>query len=220
MTDPNRSHISLIVDRTGSMQTIRTDAEGAVNAFIKDQQKEDLPCSILLADFDDHEPFRMVYDGELKGCPDYTLVPRGSTPLLDAIGKGISLTGERLAAKPEAERPGKVFFVIQTDGQENSSKEWTLEKVVEAIKRQESVFAWTFIFLGAGKDAWASSQMFKGTNMFANVVRGGVTGQSVAATYSVTSSNLRAARAGAQGVNYAVVVDDEGKVTPEPPKQA
>jgi hypothetical protein len=85
----------------------------------------------------------------------YKLVPRGSTALLDAVGRAINETGERLAKMPEAERPGLVVFVVMTDGPENSSREFTKSHIKQMIEHQQSVYKWQFTFLGANQDAFA-----------------------------------------------------------------
>jgi len=78
---------------------------------------------------------------------------RGCTALLDAIGKTILDIGYRLSVMGEEARPGKVIFVITTDGMENASKEFTYEKVKELINHQQEKYGWEFIFLGANVDA-------------------------------------------------------------------
>jgi hypothetical protein len=65
----------------------------------------------------------------------------------------ITDVGAELAALPEGERPGTVVVVVLTDGHENSSHEWTHDAVGAAIRRQESEYAWDFLFLGANMDA-------------------------------------------------------------------
>jgi len=225
MVDTNKSHITLLCDRTGSMSVIKNDAEGAVNAFIEEQKKLPNPCTMLLAEFDapmgilaegQFPWFHIVHDGDLADTPKYSLRPRGNTALYDAMGQAIVVTGERLSALPEAERPGHVFMVIQTDGQENSSRDWSLSKLIEAIKTHEDQFSWTFIFLGTGPDAFATGQSFQGTRMSsAHTVGGSGTAKGYGETYSYVSSNVAATRGGAQGVVYGGKVDDEGNVTPD-----
>ena len=65
------------------------------------------------------------------------------------MGRLISALGERLAAKPEAERPEHVIVAIFTDGLENASKEFTQGKVAEMVKTQQEQFNWKFLFSGA-----------------------------------------------------------------------
>jgi hypothetical protein len=71
------------------------------------------------------------------------------TALLDAMGRTIDDLGKELAALPESERPEQVIVVTLTDGYENSSHDYTHEKVAELIKQQREAYNWEFIFLGA-----------------------------------------------------------------------
>lgn len=66
----------------------------------------------------------------------YKLVPRESTALVDAVGRAINETGERLAKMPEAERLGLVVFVVMADGLENSSREFTKSQIEQMIEHQ------------------------------------------------------------------------------------
>ncbi|MBL8814376.1 MAG: hypothetical protein JNM43_29680 [Planctomycetaceae bacterium] len=83
------------------------------------------------------------------------LKPRGSTALLDAVGRAIIETGARLRAMEESQRHGLVVFVIVTDGQENASREFSRDKIREMIDHQQSVYSWKFTFLAANQDAFA-----------------------------------------------------------------
>ena len=148
--------ITLVVDRSGSMQKIREDAEGGVNTFIQEQAKHPGEALLTLVQFDTEYEF--VHRGmPIKQVPPYTLVPRGNTALLDAVGRAINETGERLAKMAEDVRPGLVVFVITTDGLENSSKEFSKAQIKEMIVRQQSAYKWQFIFLGANQDAFAEA---------------------------------------------------------------
>ncbi len=73
--------------------------------------------------------------------------------MLDAIGRSVIALGERLAALPDAERPGTVVVAIMTDGMENASREFTHEAVKELITRQEQAYNWQFLYMGADQDA-------------------------------------------------------------------
>ena len=148
--------VTLVIDRSGSMQSIREDAEGGVNSFIKEQAKQPGDALLTLVQFDTEYEF--VYKAvPVKQVTDYVLTPRGSTALLDAVGKAINETGERFAKMPEEDRPGLVIIVILTDGQENSSKEFAKAQIKEMIERQQSQFNWHFTFLGANQDAFAEA---------------------------------------------------------------
>jgi hypothetical protein len=158
MTNPDYSYIAVVLDRSGSIFSIKEDVEGGLNTFIKDQQEVPGKADLYLTQFDTE--YDVVYDGDLQGAPKVTVVPRDMTALLDAIAKTIVVVGEKLAAKDEADRPGHVIFVISTDGLENASKEFSLyqggrEKIFKMITTQREQFGWEFIFLAANQDAIA-----------------------------------------------------------------
>jgi hypothetical protein len=153
----NLTDLTVVIDRSGSMQSCKTDAEGGMNSFIKAQKELPGDCNFSLVQFDTEYEFlyraKPIRDVTLA----YSLVPRGHTALLDAVGRAIVETGERLKNMNEAERPGLVVFVIITDGQENASKEFKRSKIKEMIEHQTNVYKWQFTFLGANQDAFAEA---------------------------------------------------------------
>jgi uncharacterized protein YegL len=149
--------ITLVVDRSGSMQAIRADAEGGVNALIEEQRKEPGEAALTLVQFDTE--YEVVHRGVPIGdVPAYSLVPRGMTALLDAVGRAINETDERIRSMPEEDRPGLVLFVINTDGLENSSQEFTKDQIKEMIEEQQKENDWHFTFLGANQDSFAEAR--------------------------------------------------------------
>jgi uncharacterized protein YegL len=152
----NLTDITLVVDRSGSMAQVKEDAEGGVNTFISEQGKEPDEALLTLVQFDTEYEF--LHKGmPIQQVPKYELIPRGTTALLDAVGKAINETGERLAKIDEGDRPGLVIFVVMTDGQENSSKEFTKAQLKKMIEKQQNEFNWHFTFLGANQDAFAEA---------------------------------------------------------------
>ena len=150
------SDVTVVLDRSGSMASCRDDAEGGLNTFIEEQKKHPGETLFTLVQFDTEYEF--VHKGKpIREVGPCQLVPRGMTALLDAVGRAIAETGERLAAMPEPDRPGLVVFVIVTDGQENSSKEYTKPQIKEMIERQQNDYKWQFSFLGANQDAFAEA---------------------------------------------------------------
>jgi uncharacterized protein YegL len=153
---PDLTDITLVVDRSGSMEQVQEDAQGGVNSFIKEQAKEPGEALLTLVQFDTEYEF--LHKGvPISQVPEYKLVPRGMTALLDAVGRAINETGERLSKMKEQHRPGLVIFVVMTDGLENSSKEFSKHLIKEMIKRQQEKFSWHFTFLGANQDAFAEA---------------------------------------------------------------
>lgn len=152
--------IIMVLDRSGSMDSIKKDVIGGFNKFLKEQQAIPGEATITLVQFD--HIYEVVYEGkklqEASLIDDKVYEPRGWTALLDAIGKTIDRTGKRLSDIPEDQRPSKVIFVIQTDGFENASKEYTNEKIIGMITHQKDVYKWEFVFLGANQDAIATAR--------------------------------------------------------------
>ena len=133
----NLADITIVVDKSGSMHSVRSDAEGGINSFLSDQAKQDGSANITLVEFS--TDWRFVYHAApVSSSMRYTLSPSGGTALLDAVGNAINDTGRRLAAMKEKDRPGVVTFVIVTDGQENSSREFTRAKIKEMIEHSSA----------------------------------------------------------------------------------
>lgn len=155
--NPNLTDITLVVDRSGSMQGIHDDAEGGINAFITEQAQQPGMALLTLVQFDTEYEF--IHSGvAIQQIPTYQLQPRGQTALLDAVGRAIKETGQRLANIPESDRPGLVVFVIVTDGHENASSEFTKTQIKEMIEHQQTVYKWRFTFLGADQYAFDEAQ--------------------------------------------------------------
>jgi hypothetical protein len=143
------------MDRSGSMEDCRQDAEAGLNEFISRQKALPGECTFTLVQFDTEYEFvyRAVPLQKISGrC---RLVPRGGTALLDALGRAISQTGGRLSLAPEGQRPGLVVFVIVTDGKENASTEYTRSDISRLIRFHSDVHRWQFTFLGANIDSFA-----------------------------------------------------------------
>lgn len=148
--------VTVVLDRSGSMQSCKDEAENGVNHFVDEQRKQPGECVFSLVQFDTEYEF--VHRGlKIADVPKFSLVPRGMTALLDAVGRAINETGARLAAMNENDRPGLVVFVIVTDGAENSSHEFKKPQIKEMIERQQKDYQWQFTFLGANQDAFGEA---------------------------------------------------------------
>lgn len=153
--DMDYTVIAGVLDRSGSIISIKTDVEGGLKTFIEGQQELSGRCDFTLAQFDD--VYEIVVPFQPIGTVDSTVPvePRGSTALLDAIGRTVTELGARLDALPENERPGHVIVAIITDGLENSSREYTRQQINDMITHQREKYGWEFIFLAANQDAIA-----------------------------------------------------------------
>lgn len=191
------TEIALVLDRSGSMDMVKNDTVGSFNTFIEDQKKVPGKVAFTLVQFDD--VYEIVHDGkDLQDIPaltSLTYTPRGSTALYDAIGTTLNKLGARIANMQENDRPEKVVFVILTDGEENSSKEFNASNVSEMITHQREKYKWEFIFLGANQDAIISAKTL-GINA-ANAMSYSSTGVGTQAAVEDMSSNVRGYRTGA-----------------------
>ncbi|RMF94244.1 MAG: hypothetical protein D6736_00365 [Nitrospinota bacterium] len=110
-----------------------------------------------MVQFDTQDPYEVLHHfaplQEIPALTRETYVPRAATPLLDALGRGINELEHSLAVIPEAVRPSKVVFVVITDGQENSSREFRKEQIVKMIREKQEKDGWQFVFLSADLEA-------------------------------------------------------------------
>jgi Mg-chelatase subunit ChlD len=155
----NYTEIAFILDRSGSMDVCRDAAIAGFNLFLEDQQRTEGLAKLTLVLFDDEYlvPINALPVVEVIALNQDTYVPRGSTALLDAIGRTVDDLGTRLEAMPEKNRPGQVIVAILTDGLENSSQSWTWKQIARVIRHQTEQYKWTFLFLGANQDAIATA---------------------------------------------------------------
>ncbi|MEI6842649.1 MAG: vWA domain-containing protein [Methanomicrobiales archaeon] len=141
--------ITVIIDRSGSMGSVRDDAIGAFNTFLSDRQKSDPDALMTMVQFD-HE-----YEVLVNGVPIQvvrplgreTYVPRGNTALLDAVGKTVGSIESR------THTANAILVAILTDGQENASVEWHAGQVRDLIQEREAK-GWDFYYLSAELSAF------------------------------------------------------------------
>ena len=155
----NYTEIAFVLDRSGSMEVCRDAAIAGFNLFLDEQQRTEGLAKLTLVLFDNEYlvPINALPVAEILALDHDTYVPRGSTALLDAIGRTIDDLGARLSATPELDRPGQVIVAILTDGLENSSQTCTWKQIARVIKQQTEQYKWTFLFLGANQDAIATA---------------------------------------------------------------
>lgn len=201
----NYTHVSSLLDRSGSMDKIKNDTIGGFNQFLSDQQKAPGQMTLTLAQFDNE--YEIVYDAvpikDAKPLTDQTFIPRGSTALLDSAARLIIDTGKKLAELPEDQRPERVMFIIITDGEENNSTEQTRKSLSIMVKHQEDKYGWQFVYLGANQDAFeeAGSMGMRGMNFQG-------TGQGMRAAYSSLSANVASNRSASRGTNVNLTQQD------------
>lgn len=150
------TRVLVIQDRSGSMEDRITETISGYNEYVKTLKDDDSDEAFLtLVQFDDR--YEVKEDNtpvsKVEDLSESTYVPRGMTALLDAVGRGVTTLKDKLGKNERA------LVVIMTDGIENYSKEWTRTKVTELIRSCEDIGRWTFVFLGAGQDAWQGGDL-------------------------------------------------------------
>lgn len=152
------TEIIIVIDKSGSMQPRQMDVIGGFNKFLEEQKKIPGEANIRLTLFDTaYDVGKSVPLNEAKSLDSNSYMPGGMTALLDAVGRTIDESGKDFASRPENQKPEKVIVVIMTDGEENSSKEYSKQQVKDRITEQQSKWNWEFIFLGANQDAFAEA---------------------------------------------------------------
>ena len=156
------TELVFILDKSGSMGGLETDTIGGYNSMLAKQQEVEGECHITTVLFDNN--YELLHDRiDIKAVSpisekEYQV--GGSTALLDAIGRTIHKIGNAQKHTADDYRAEKVMFVIITDGEENSSREYSAEKIKAQIERQKEKYGWEFVFLGANIDAIETAGRF------------------------------------------------------------
>lgn len=151
--------IAVVLDRSGSMQSVSEDTIGGFNGFLEEQQACPGEALFTLVQFAEHACVPApIPISDMRPLNEDTYRATGnSTALYDAIGATIDSVGARLHCLSEKDRPGKVLIMIQTDGHENSSTHYTRAQVAKMIKHQREKYTWDFVFIGASEQAVADA---------------------------------------------------------------
>ena len=155
-TEPAEAvHVSFLIDRSGSMAGMVGDVIGGYNEFVKEQQATEGECTFTAVQFDSQEPYKVTVDAlEIAKVPELTVAdyqPRGTTPLLDALGMLVESVTKREEGLKVAEDQ---IVVVFTDGHENDSHLWTRERLFAVVEEKKAA-GWTFVFMGANQDSYA-----------------------------------------------------------------
>ena len=161
MNADSKTLVTLLLDRSGSMQDIRDDTVGAINAWLSELRKTESEMRFSLVMFDEFHhgmDLQKVHVAvPIHDVPDLAVnqyEPRGMTPLIDAACTTIRAVRESLASRDDEI---KVVFAIQTDGFENASRENTW-KDLRALVNECEAHDWQFNFMGCGIDAYGQGE--------------------------------------------------------------
>ena len=151
----NLTELVFVLDKSGSMSGLEKDTIGGFNSMLKKQRSEPGDVVISTVLFDDK--MQVLHDrtslDTIEDLTDADYQAGGCTALLDALGRSIKHINKVQKSLPEDQRPAKTMFVITTDGQENSSHEYSYEKIRKMVEKKQQKKQWEFLFLGANMDA-------------------------------------------------------------------
>lgn len=208
MTDSTLTHLVLVLDRSGSMRQDgkHTEAEKGVRALLDEQVAVPGRLEVTVARFDDR--YDLLASGVAADSIDHDhlrIEPRGMTALYDAVGRTVASVGQQLAEREDGARPGRVIFLVATDGLENASHEYTAARLKEVIAEQTDTYGWEFMFMGTSQEAMLQAQAagFHADLSYAS----SDSAVGVSTSYAVASSAIGRARR----TNAGVQVNDDDR---------
>lgn len=161
-TNNNLTEMVFILDRSGSMYGLEKDTIGGFNSMLLKQKEEDGEAFVTTVLFDNE--YQILHDRlpakEVPEMTDNEYKPRGSTALIDAIGRTIRHIVNIHKYQRKEDVPANTIFVIITDGMENASHIYSSDKVKKMIEHEKEKYGWEFIFLGANIDAVETARHF------------------------------------------------------------
>lgn len=150
---PMKTDITVILDKSGSMHSIKDDTIGGFNQFINEQKNQEGKATLTLVQFNTSTEVTIESQdiNDIEELTSESFIAMGGTALLDAVGNTIQNTKVRISKQEAKDKPDKVVFVIITDGGENSSFEYTKDLIQKVVKEAEER-GWGFIYLGADQN--------------------------------------------------------------------
>ena len=211
MTNNDLTELVFILDRSGSMAGLASDTIGGFNAMLAKQKAQPGQALVTTVLFD-HEAVTIHDRLKIAQVPEMTAREysvRGSTALLDAVGR----TVEHIAAvhryiRPE-DVPGRTMVIITTDGMENASREYSYDRVCALLDEKQKA-GWEFIFLGANIDAAREAARFGIAP--GNAVTYKADHEGTALNFDVISETVAHVRAGApMAANWKARIEEDVK---------
>lgn len=165
------TRIGMVLDRSGSMDSIIDDVIPGTNNWLAERQRESIPQTITVLLFDDRMeyPYVNAEPSQVKPFTRETYAPRGSTALYRAIDECVKRI-ERVM-----EPNDRALILIVTDGQENASNgmfttfntsrtfgeipsiRYSKQQTKALIETKEGTGRWTFSYIGPGLDAYSEA---------------------------------------------------------------
>lgn len=177
--------VNFILDKSGSMQSIQDATISGFNEYVDSLKKDGNKYSFSLTFFDTEvkQTYKNTPIAKIEKLSRENYLPDGWTALYDAACRTIK------EVKDSVKDSQKVLTVIMTDGQENSSKEYTEANLKVLIKELEATGKWTFVFLGANQDSFANAAKVGISQM--NTVNFAATSQGMGNAMKTMAMNTR-----------------------------
>lgn len=203
-----KKNVAFILDRSGSMASIWDEVVGGYKHFVEERQKEG-DVKFTLVAFDNE--YEVIHDKKpisevSSNLGDNNISPRGSTALLDAVGKAINSLG----------KTKKAMVVIFTDGLENASHEFKKSQIKELIDKKQKA-GWGFVFMGADQDAFAESVQFGMMRGQTVSFQSGIKGSSLGSIAAASTATADYFNTGSYEVPETFVPDEDSSKTPTTP---
>lgn len=151
----SRLYVHVLLDRSGSMESCRDKTIDAFNEYVQSLKvQSQAGTRVSLTTFDTESTdtvFDAVRVADMPKLTRETFVPRGGTPLFDAVAAVIARI-DKVNLLPDE----RVSLAILTDGQENSSREMTADAVRKLLVDRQERLNWLVQYLGANQNAWAA----------------------------------------------------------------
>ena len=183
--------ISFIQDRSGSMASVWEETLSGFKTYVEglqaDEKKDDeIEYLFSLTTFDTQieTPYLGVAVANVDGHELKKHGPRGGTALYDAIGKTLQGHDDDKSLAFD-----KAIVVIVTDGQENSSREWSKEALHAAIDERIKRGNWTFTYLGTQPETWNDASSL-GVGVGASATYNAKNADATYATVMTASANM------------------------------
>lgn len=216
MTKPGYTHISILLDASGSMAPLKSDTLKHFNTFLRDQKALKGEATLTLATFNTH--YTLLHDftplKEVAELTESQYQPNGGTALCDSAHRLIDNVGARFATMKEEQRAEKVLVLLITDGEENASRTHSQVKIAEMVDHQQSKYGWNFSYVGANVSAWSGAAL--GINAHQTY---SWTSSSIgsAALYDNLSFGVSAFRNSAAAINFSMTDPNQSTIVQSTP---
>lgn len=185
-----KTNVHFLLDMTGSMEMRRKEAIDSTNEYVKGlaANKATQDFNLALSVFNSQIGTKTIVESKnVTKIPELTpedYTPDWSTPLLDAVGHVLKIMDKKRGPK---------LVIINTDGQENCSKEFNKDTIESMIKERIDK-GWQIVWLTEGLDAVSNFPTM--TTLNTSYSTSGEVGSRSAAIQSLVTDTISYAKRG------------------------